>query len=76
VAGFRDVADPRVTVADRSAFPVVVRDALPGSRPFPHGADGPATDWSERVAAMGEVLSRLAAGGGGSSVPPSTDDAG
>ncbi len=76
VAGFRDVADPRVTVADRSAFPVVVRDALPGSRPFPHGADGPATDWSERVAARGEVLSRLAAGGGGSSVPPSTDDAG
>jgi len=76
VAGFRDAVDSRVTVADRSAFPLAVRDALSASRPFPHGADGPTSDWSERVAAMRAVLARLAAGGGAGSAPPSTDDAG
>lgn len=59
VAGFREVADARVTVADRAAFPAAVVDALAAARPFPHGADGPASDWSERVAAMREVLERL-----------------
>lgn len=60
VAGFRDVADPRVTVAERNAFPAAVAAALPIALPFPSGTDGPASDWSERVAAMREVLVRLA----------------
>ncbi|WP_400997698.1 glycosyltransferase [Agromyces sp. GXQ0307] len=60
VAGFRDVADPRVTIAERGAFPAAVAAALPLARPFPSGADGRAGDWSERVAAMREVLHRLA----------------
>ena len=68
VAGFRDADDPRVTISEPAAFPAAVAAGLPGSRPFPHGADGPTSDWSERVAAMGEVLARLAradeAGGG------------
>lgn len=59
VAGFRDAADPRITVAHPDAFPSAVAAALPGALPFPHGADGPTSDWSERVAAMGTVLARL-----------------
>ncbi|UIP59987.1 glycosyltransferase [Agromyces marinus] len=60
VAGFRDVADARVTVAERDAFPAVVGAAVATASAFPHGADGPASDWSERVRAMAEVLARLA----------------
>jgi len=59
VAGFRDAADPRVTLADSDAFARAVVGAVPSTMPFPHGADGPVPDWSERVAAMGEVLARL-----------------
>jgi len=59
VAGFRDVDDPRISVADRDAFPSTVAAAIDGALPFPHGADGPASDWSERVAAMRKVLERL-----------------
>jgi len=65
VAGFRDAGDPRVTIADPHGFPAAVAGALPGSRPFPHGADGPTSDWSERVAAMRVVLARLARVGDG-----------
>ena len=64
VAGFRDVDDARVTIADPEGYPEAVAGALTGSQPFPHSADGPASDWSERVAAMGDVLARLARGGG------------
>ncbi|GAA1058088.1 hypothetical protein GCM10017608_04910 [Agromyces luteolus] len=60
VAGFRDVADSRVTVAEAASFPGEVVAALESARPFPDGADGPASDWSERVAAMRAVLKRLA----------------
>ena len=63
VAGFRDADDPRVTIAVRERFPAATAGALPSSLPFPHGADGPTSDWSERVAAMGEVLVRLARAG-------------
>ncbi|WP_430647048.1 glycosyltransferase [Agromyces sp. GXS1127] len=63
VAGFRDVTDPRVTVAEPDAFPAAVAVAMPEARPFPHGADGSASDWSERVLAMREVLERLATPG-------------
>ncbi|GAA2032860.1 hypothetical protein GCM10009819_16140 [Agromyces tropicus] len=62
VAGFRDVDDPRVTIADAAAFPGVVAAALAAAQPFPHGADGPTSDWSERVAAMRAVLDRLDGG--------------
>ncbi|MRX43674.1 glycosyltransferase [Agromyces kandeliae] len=60
VAGFRDVTDARVTIADAASFPGAVVAAVAASRPFPHGADGPTSDWSERVAAMRAVLTRLA----------------
>ncbi|WP_353827034.1 glycosyltransferase [Agromyces sp. SYSU T0242] len=59
VAGFRDVDDARVTIAEGASFPAAVTAAAEASQPFPHGADGPASDWSERVAAMHEVLVRL-----------------
>ena len=59
-AGFRDVADPRVTIAETDTFPDTVVAALDSARPFPDGADGPASDWSDRVRAMREVLRRLA----------------
>lgn len=65
VAGFRDVSDSRVTVAGRDAFPAAVATALGSATPFPSGADGPASDWSQRVAAMREVLARLAGSGTG-----------
>ncbi|WP_353814436.1 glycosyltransferase [Agromyces sp. SYSU T00266] len=59
VAGFRDVADPRVAIAARDAFPAAVASAVELAVPFPHGVDGPASDWSERVSAMRGVLERL-----------------
>ena len=59
VAGFRDAADERITVAAGDAFARAVRAAVPTERPFPDGADGPVADWSERVAAMAAALSRL-----------------
>lgn len=69
VAGFREADDPRVSVVDREGFPAAVARALPASRPFPHGADGPTSDWSVRVAAMGEVLARLSRAGAGAETP-------
>jgi glycosyltransferase involved in cell wall biosynthesis len=63
VAGFRDADDPRITVADDAAFVAAVVAALPARSCFPDGADGPVPDWSERVAAMGQVLARLTATG-------------
>ncbi|MBM7502734.1 glycosyltransferase [Agromyces aurantiacus] len=59
VAGFRDAVDKRVTIADAAGFPAAVLSALAASQPFPHGADGPTSDWSIRVAAMRDVLARL-----------------
>lgn len=62
VAGFRDAADPRITVADGRAFAHAVAAALPASTRFPDGADGTVPDWSERVARMREVLASVADG--------------
>jgi len=63
VAGFRDAADERITVAAGDAFARAVAAAVPTNRHFPDGADGSVADWSERVAAMAAVLSRLMASG-------------
>ncbi|WP_448006663.1 glycosyltransferase [Agromyces bauzanensis] len=60
VAGFRDVDDPRITIADGEEFAAAVAAAVPAATRFPDGAEGPVPDWSERVAAMGEVLRRVA----------------
>jgi glycosyltransferase involved in cell wall biosynthesis len=60
VAGFRDAADPRITVAEGAAFTEAVAAALPTRTRFPNSTDGPVPDWSERVARMREVLTRLA----------------
>ena len=59
VAGFRDVVDPRVTIADGSGFAAAVAAAVPARAAFPDGADGPVPDWADRAAAMGDVLGRL-----------------
>jgi glycosyltransferase involved in cell wall biosynthesis len=59
VAGFRDADDPRITIASRDAFGATVAAAVPASWRFPEGADGPVTDWSDRVAAMTAVVQRL-----------------
>ncbi|GAA1059043.1 glycosyltransferase [Agromyces bracchium] len=59
VAGFRDVDDPRVTVAGGIDFVDAVAAALPARWRFPDRVDGPLTDWSERVDAMASVLRRL-----------------
>lgn len=59
VGGFRDADDPRITIADGDAFATAVAAAVPTLAPFPHGADGPVADWSDRVAAMATVVRRL-----------------
>lgn len=59
VAGFRDAADPRVTVAGGASFAAAVAAAVPAPTPFPEGADRPVPDWADRAAAMGDVLARL-----------------
>jgi glycosyltransferase involved in cell wall biosynthesis len=59
VAGFRDEDDPRITIASRDAFGATVAAAVPASWRFPEGANGPVTDWSDRVAAMTAVVQRL-----------------
>ncbi len=64
VAGFRDAGDPRITVASGDAFAAAVAAAVPAPTSFPDGADGPVADWSDRVAAMSEVLRRLDASRG------------
>jgi glycosyltransferase involved in cell wall biosynthesis len=60
VAGFRDADDPRITIASGDAFAEAVRAAIPAPTSFPEGADGPVSDWSERVVAMDQVVQRLA----------------
>lgn len=60
VAGFRHAADPRITVAAGAEFVAAVAAAVPAVSRFPTGADGPVADWSDRAAAMLEVLRRLA----------------
>ena len=59
VAGFRDVDDPRVTVASGDAFAATVAAAVPAASRFPDGADGPVADWSDRADAMAAVVRRL-----------------
>ncbi|MGW9631484.1 glycosyltransferase [Agromyces sp. NPDC055520] len=59
VAGFRDVDDPRVTIADGGEFVDAVAAALPAKWRFPAHVGGPVVDWSERVDAMEVVLRRL-----------------
>ncbi|GAA1799069.1 glycosyltransferase [Agromyces neolithicus] len=59
VAGFRDADDPRITIASGDAFAAAVAAAVPAPSRFPAGADGAVADWSDRVAAMAEVVRRL-----------------
>jgi teichuronic acid biosynthesis glycosyltransferase TuaH len=59
VAGFRDAEDDRIVIAGAADFPGAVRAAIAASTPFPAGADRAVADWSDRVAAMREVLARL-----------------
>ena len=59
VAGFRDAADPRVRLAEASAFPTVVTSLLPSSSRFPDGAEGPSPDWNDRAIAMRAVIDRM-----------------
>jgi glycosyltransferase involved in cell wall biosynthesis len=60
VAGFRDADDSRITIASDGSFAAAVAAAVPAPSRFPDGADGPVTDWSDRVAAMAAVVRRLA----------------
>ena len=62
VAGFRDAADPRITVAAGDAFVAAVVDAVPARTRFPVGADGEVASWAERVGQMAAVLGRLVPG--------------
>lgn len=59
VAGFRDVADPRVRLAEASAFPAAVAALLPATSRFPDGADEDAPDWGDRAAAIRAVIDRM-----------------
>ena len=59
VAGFRDADDDRIVIADVAEFPAAVRAAAAGSNPFPRDADRAVPDWSTRVEAMRDVLTRL-----------------
>ena len=65
VAGFRDAADPRVTVTSGAEFAAAVAAAVPAPTRFPEGAAGPVPDWSDRARAMREVLDRVAGTPGG-----------
>lgn len=64
VAGFRDEADTRVTLAEGAAFAAAVRARVPARSAFPDGADREVASWGDRVAQMGAVLQRLAASTG------------
>lgn len=59
VAGFRDSADPAVTVAAGSAFVAAAAAALPARWAFPEGADAAVPTWADRVASMAEVIERV-----------------
>ncbi len=62
VAGFRDAADPRITIADGAEFTSAVAAAVPARTRFPDGTNATVPDWADRARAMGEVLDRLRAG--------------
>lgn len=59
VAGFRDVSDSRVRLAEASAFPAAVASLMPAVSRFPDGAEGDAPDWDDRAAAMRAVIDRM-----------------
>lgn len=59
VAGFRDASDPRITIAEGTAFSTAVHDSLPATSVFPAGADRAVATWADRVAQMRTVLARL-----------------
>ncbi|WP_404430588.1 glycosyltransferase [Microbacterium lacus] len=59
VAGFRDAAAP-VTVAARVDFASAVNAAIPATHRFPQDADAGSADWSQRIAQMQNILTRLA----------------
>ncbi|MFC9917109.1 glycosyltransferase [Agromyces binzhouensis] len=61
VAGFRDVDDPRITIASEEHFADAVSASLPARWRFPDGIEGPVADWSERAEAMGRVMGRIRA---------------
>ena len=58
VAGFRDVADEAVLVADRPTFVDAVEEVLTTGRELPAQPQGVAT-WEERAHAMGQVLDEV-----------------
>src|SRR5690606_35630577 len=60
VAGFVDHVGGLVTIVDADDYPRVVRDRL--AEPLASVSVSGVPDWSERVAAMGEVLDTVAAG--------------
>jgi glycosyltransferase involved in cell wall biosynthesis len=62
VAGFRDADDPRITIADGPDFVAAVVAAVPAATRFPDAAGGATPDWSDRVAAMSQVIERVADG--------------
>jgi glycosyltransferase involved in cell wall biosynthesis len=65
VAGFRDVDDDRVHVADQGCFASVLLQVM--SAPLPDGSSRraqAAVDWSDRVDRMAAVISRVGRRGG------------
>ncbi len=63
VAGFRDSADPRVTVVAGEGFVAAVVAALPATDRFPAGADREVPTWHDRVVAMRAVVDRVSRAG-------------
>jgi len=59
VAGFRELADGRVTVIEGAQFPAAVRRALAGPSPGPTSPRLPVPSWGDRVEQMRIVLERL-----------------
>lgn len=59
VAGFRDAADPRITIAEGPAFIRAVTKSLNASRGWDAASVPDLDDWSDRVREMAAVLARL-----------------
>jgi glycosyltransferase involved in cell wall biosynthesis len=60
VAGFRELDDPPVHLAQADEFAASVRTAVPAETTFPEGADPDVPTWGQRVREMAAVLDRLA----------------
>lgn len=59
VSGFREAAGTPVQIAGPEDFPAAVREAVPATDRFPHGADPDVPTWADRVGEMREVLERV-----------------